>query len=290
MLLFGLFMKDNAFAKDLEAKTEKELLGEETLDPSPPESIPAKKSHIVSATIQKQADDPLPAVLNFQIQNFFIPSTYGKDGFSNALVLEPVIPIVIDNFPDTIIRPCFTVLATTTEGTTGVGDFFYLQAWLLPPGGEWGAWGIGPVIVFPTATSKMTGQGKWQAGPFFSFSVNIVKNWQFGILIYNPISFAGDDTREAVNTLYFQPTATYNLPDGWFVGLGSQTHSFNWKNGGAPTLFASVQGGRVFKIGSQPVSLGLAPFYAFLHDGATPRYGAQFTWTFLFPTKYQKSL
>ena len=61
------------------------------------------------------------------------------------------------------------------------------------------------------------------------------------------------------------PTFTFNLKEGWFVGLSDYNWTFNWEHGGtaamplgvSATLPLGVQVGKVVTIGRQPVSLSV---------------------------------
>jgi len=242
----------------------------------------------VSLKLQKQVTNPLPVVLNVKLQNFFIPSHYERKGYSNRLVLKPVIPISFDNFTDIVFRPTLPILVTTPNGTFGMGDLLVVQVFILPFSGEWGRWAVGPSLSFPTATHRETGTGKWTAGATSAVIIEKFKRWQIGVVVRNLTSYAGDSSRHDINALSIQPILAYHLPGGWFVGLGRQPTIFNWERGGAATVVAAVAGGKVFKVGSQPVALSLSPFYTPIHDGPTPKWGFQFTWTMLFPNKYQR--
>jgi len=48
-----------------------------------------------------------------------------------------------------------------------------------------------------------------------------------GAIIQNPISYAGYPDRPGVNNMIITPTFTFNLKEGWFVGLSDYNFSFN---------------------------------------------------------------
>ena len=53
------------------------------------------------------------------------------------------------------------------------------------------------------------------------------------------------------------PTFTFNLAEGWFVGLSDYNFTFNWESGGAATVPLGLQVGKVVTLGKQPVSLSV---------------------------------
>jgi hypothetical protein len=102
-----------------------------------------------------------------------------------------------------------------------------------------------------------------------------------GVLVQNPISFAGDKDRKDANAMILQPFLTYQLSNGWFVRSQPQMF-FNWKTG-KQTLPLDLGVGRVFKIGRQNVNCFVEPFWNTSHDGPSPRYGISLGLTLLYP-------
>ena len=140
-------------------------------------------------------------------------------------------------------------------GVTGVGDLQLFDLFTFKQ--SWGRWGFGPALVFPTASANALGSGKWQAGPSFALIYTGIKNLTAGGIVQNPISFAGDANRPNVNNMIITPTFTFNLKEGWFVGMSDYNWNFNWEDGGAATIPLGIQVGKVITIGRQPVSLSV---------------------------------
>ncbi|MGA2411949.1 MAG: neuromedin U, partial [Candidatus Binataceae bacterium] len=140
--------------------------------------------------------------------------------------------------------------------------------------------GVGPTFVFPTATDQSTGQGKWQAGPAIAAAFT-PRKWLLGVLAQNPISFAGDSRRPAVNALVLQPFITYQLGYGWFFRSEPQM-IFDWET---DKQLLPLEGGvgRVFKIGPQYVNCFVEPAWNVSHDGPAPRYAINFGLSLLYP-------
>lgn len=112
-----------------------------------------------------------------------------------------------------------------------------------------------------------------------------IRHLQLGIIVQNPISFAGAGDRSDVNQLQVQPIGQYNLPDGWYVSMGDFTWSFDWENGGAATIPLAFQAGRVVEVFGQKWNLALEPFYVVAHDGPGPRWGFRFGLSLLLPER-----
>jgi len=100
---------------------------------------------------------------NFKLEN-------GR--WNNNWNFQPVLPVSLTRDVNLITRPVmpfYNIVPHETapgqfERTAGLGDMVLLE--LLSPAHA-GPWllGAGPTFIFPTATSKFTGQGKVQAGP-----------------------------------------------------------------------------------------------------------------------------
>ena len=86
----------------------------------------------------------------------------------------------------------------------GVGDLAWLTLFLVEGSKQWGALGLGPVIVFPTASHSEMGDGKYQVGPALGYVNKAVKGWQFALLLQQYFSVAGDPRRSRVNQLTLQ--------------------------------------------------------------------------------------
>jgi len=140
--------------------------------------------------------------------------------------------------------------------------------------------GFGPALVLPTGADDRTGSGKWQAGPNFIYINTASHKMEWGILAYHTWSFTGAQNREDVSQTSFQPIFTYHLDDGWYLSTGDHTMSYDWEaeKWDLPVTFGP---GRTFKIGAQPVSIYLNPYYN-VGDDIGDEWGVKFSWAFLF--------
>jgi len=99
-----------------------------------------------------------------------------------------------------------------------------------------------------------------------------VKHLQLGAVFENPVSFAGDSSRDSVNALSITPTLTYNLPHGWFGGYSDFDWTFDWKNNGGTTIPVGLQVGKVFKLGSMPCSFSVEGAYVAVPPSDAPEW------------------
>jgi hypothetical protein len=236
--------------------------------------------------LNAKSADPTYPLAQVQFLNTLALTNREGEGVANELLLQPVFPIPpLKRFPiGQILRPSIP-LATTTPGpdrTTGFGDISLFDIFL-PERFSWGAVGVGPVFVFPTASDDRLGAGKWQAGPAAAVLYEAIPHLQLGVIVQNPISFAGDDDREDVNQLIVQPIAQYNFPDGWYASMGDFNWTFDWEDGGAATIPLALQLGRVVKIGRYDYNLSIEGAYTVANDGPAPRWMIRFGFSLLLP-------
>jgi hypothetical protein len=244
-------------------KTCKERARSSALNQPAPQT--SQKDQALSASeLASQINNPAAPVTFVQFRNILFPNVPGTDGVTNSFQIQPVIPIHKSKkipFLQLIKMTLPISSAPAPISKKGLGDLQFFD--LVSIKQSWGRWGFGPALVFPTATSKALGEGKWQAGPSFALIYTGAENLTVGAVLQNPISFAGDSSRPPVNNLIITPTFTYNVPGylfpgywkhGWFVGLSDYNITFDWRNGGAATIPLGPQVGRVFHIGGQPFS------------------------------------
>jgi hypothetical protein len=186
--------------------------------------------------------------------------------------------------------------AETTGGEYGIGDMsptFFLSP--AKPGNI--IWGVGPAMVFPTATSTTLGQGKLSFGPSV---VALIQpgHWTLGFLVNNVFSVVGSSHRPSVNQMTLQYFITYNLKKGWNINSGPIVTA-NWHNGaegdaangddttpgGRWTMPFGGGVGRVMRLGMQPVNLS-ANFYGnAVHPPGASSWGMRLQIALLFPKK-----
>lgn len=252
-------------------------------DQAPAPQEPAAKTTGASPSAQdlaNQVNNPAAPVTFIQFRDILVPSVSGTNGVTNSLQMQPVLPIgPFKSFPWVqlvkITMPSYVAVPGSVNlqefGVTGVGDLQVFD--LVSVKQSWGRWGFGPALVFPTASANATGAGKWQAGPAFAAIYTGIKNLTVGAVIQNPISFAGSPNRPNVNNMIITPTFTYNLKEGWFVGLSDYNFSFNWEDGGAATVPLGVQVGKVLTFFKQPISLSVEAGGTAVRPAGTPNPG-----------------
>lgn len=252
----------------------------------PTASAEEKKDDHPAKSLTAQASDPNAPIIQLSITNFYSPKVYNADGTYNLFEVQPVIPIPkLEHFPvKQILRPTVPVLKLP-DGTSGMGDINMLHLFI-PDLEDWGSWGLGYTFTFPTATDDELGSGKWQVGPAATATYYGIKNWQFGGIVSNTVSFAGDSSRADVNMFTFQPILN-RIIGKWYLGIGDLVWTYNWENSGGWTIPMGLQLGRITKIGKHNYNISVEFGYTLAHenDVETPEWGFRLGFVFLIPEK-----
>jgi hypothetical protein len=206
--------------------------------------------------IAKQSSNPAAPLTQFMFRDILLPVTPGANGPSNAIGINPVLPIGPFRSLPFMQLMKLTLSYVSLPGPqpqTGISDLtlFDLAAFKK----KWGTIGFGLSLIIPTASDSSLGAGKWQAGPAVALIYTDVKNLTVGAVFQNITSFAGPSDRSSQNNLIVSPTFTLILKNGWFTGLSDFNWNFDWEHGGEATIPVGVQLGRIFTIGKQPISL-----------------------------------
>jgi hypothetical protein len=241
---------------------------------------------VAQSNLTFQASAPLSSIMQVRLRDVYTPQFMDLRGWGNVFAIDVTMPLPAYRLLPFRHLSLLTIPAavTTPSGLTGFGDLRVVDIALLHEGDKF-LWGLGPVLVFPTATDQRTGQEKWQAGPAAAGAF-VSKRWLVGVLALNPISFAGNVERSTVNYMLLQPFVTYQLGQGWFVRSQPQMY-FDWKTGNN-ILPLDLGVGRAFKIGRQDVSCFVQPFWNFASGGHPPRYGFTAGFSLLYPNFWRR--
>jgi hypothetical protein len=242
---------------------------------------------VSQSELVNQANAPISSIFQIRLQDSYAPAFQGalrgQGNFFSIAVGMPLPQYRLLPFPQLsllTIPAAVTLPLPDPIGTvTGFGDIRFVDLAILDAGHSL-LFGIGPTFVFPTASDITSGQGKWQVGPAAAAAF-APRNWLFGVLAQNPISFAGDSTQPQANALFLQPFITYQLGHGWFIRSEPQM-IFDWESN-KQQLPIDLGIGRVFKIGSQYVNSFVEPAWNVSADGPAPRYAITFGFALLYP-------
>jgi len=241
-----------------------------------------------ASDLAKKTQNPVADLISLPLQwnSYFETGPKGKT--QNVLLIQPVIPVSLNDDWNFIARPIIPLLEQpplidTQNRNHGLGNIQF-QGFFSPKEkvGDW-IIGFGPYLEFPTNSGPdgRFGSDNWSAGPAF-VALKMEGPWVYGGLVTQLWSYQGNDPE--VNTTAFQPFINYNMQDGWYLS-SAPVITANWSADSSQQWTVPIGGGvgKVFKIGKQPVNASIRAY----HNVESPRNGSdwqlQFQIQFLFP-------
>lgn len=138
-------------------------------------------------------------------------------------------------------------------------------------------WGLGPTAVFPTATDRHLGNGKWQLGGALA-AVYMDETWVVGVFPQQWWSVGGDPDRKEVSLTKAQYFIWYSPAPTWQVGM-SPNVLIDWsqkKAEDALTLPVGLGLAKLLMLGELPLKIALEADYSIIR----PRNMEGAEWTF----------
>jgi hypothetical protein len=187
------------------------------------------------ADLAQELSNPLADLMSIPFQmNYDRDIGPFDDGWRLQTNIQPVIPFHLNDDWNLITR---TIVPLTHQedifagagSQFGLGDI-NLSLFFSPrePTSSGITWGVGPVLLFPTATESLLGAKKWGAGPA-AVALTTRGPWTVGMLANHLWSYGGDSDRQDISTTFVQPFAAYTWPSAWTVSVLSEC-SYNWKS------------------------------------------------------------
>lgn len=234
--------------------------------------------------LAKQLANPVAALISLPLQNNFNFNTGTNNGFQYNLNVQPVVPISISTKWNMISRSIVPVFfqndaPETGDSRAGLGDI--VQSLFFSPkaatdGGI--VWGVGPVLLIPSATSDIFAGNKWATGPN-AVILKIKGPWTYGGLANHMWSFAGNGN--SINATFFQPFVTYASASGSSLTIASENIQ-SWNNdifGG----FIGMYYAKVLKLGKQLAQFGGGPKVYYGNNPSNPQWGIRANIILLYP-------
>ena len=211
------------------------------------------------ADLAQELTNPLADLMTIPIQMNFDNNIGSNDQGSKITTnVQPVIPFHLNDDWNLISRTIMPVIYQDDifpgEGSQfGLGDI-NMSLFFSPkkPTSDGVIWGVGPVLLFPTATDSLLGAKKWGAGPA-GVVLTMRGPWTMGGLANHIWSFAGDSDRPDINNTFLQPFVAYTWPNAWTVSVQSESN-YNWETE-KWSIPLNVAASKLVRIGRLPVSL-----------------------------------
>jgi hypothetical protein len=211
------------------------------------------------ADLAQQLSNPLANLISLPMQMNIDQDLGPTDkGTKVQTNVQPVIPFDLGGDWNLITRTIIPViwqddLYPGAGSQFGLGDI-NLSLFFSPKAPTAGGltWGVGPVILLPTATDSKLGAKKWGAGPAMVV-LTTRGSWTLGALANQLWSFAGDSDRPDISSAFVQPFVAYNTPTAWTFSMQSES-TYNWKTErwSVPLNFSVA---KLVVFGKLPVSL-----------------------------------
>jgi hypothetical protein len=251
-------------------------------------AAPARGQPDRAAELAKKLANPVASLVTVPVQ--YNSDSYGgaNDGASvDRLVLLPVVPFSLNqdwNLISRTILPFVDQTGFPVAGLneSGLGDTT-LSLFLSPksPTADGWIWGVGPILLLPTASKDALGTDKWGVGPT-GVILRQSGPWTVGLLAGHIWSVAGNDGRADVSNTTLQPFFSYTTAT--HTTIGAYTESvYGWKSKQwqVPLIFQASQ---LLKLGPQIVQLAVAAkYWAASPENGPEGWGLRLQLTFLFP-------
>ncbi len=237
--------------------------------------------------LAKQAQNPVANMISLPFQNNTDFNVGPEEETKNTLNIQPVWPFEITDDLNLITRTIFPIVSLpgslTADGdsVTGLGDTTF-TAFFSPSKPGKITWGVGPVLLFPTATDDDLGADKWGAGA----SVVVLAmpgKWVIGSLFSNIWSVGGSGDQD-INLFNWQYFINYNMPNGWYLASAPIIIA-NWEADSDNRWTIPFGGGvgKIFNVGKQPLNAQLTAYYNVEKPEYGPDWQLRFQLVFLFP-------
>jgi len=211
------------------------------------------------AELAQELTNPLADLMSVPIQmNYDGDIGPLDDGWKLQTNIQPVIPFELGGNWNLISRTIMPVVYQEdiypgAGSQFGLGDI-NLSLFLSPRNPTSGGitWGVGPVLLLPSASEPLLGGKKWGAGPS-AVALMTRGPWTVGALANHIWSFAGDSDRPDISNTFIQPFAAYTWPSAWTASVQSES-SYNWETE-KWSVPVNVSLSKLVKLGRLPVSL-----------------------------------
>ncbi len=235
-----------------------------------------------------QLANPISSLISLPIQaNYDTDLGSDEEGSVWRVNVQPVIPFSLGERWNLISRTILPLIDQSDVpapgfGESGLGDT--VQSFFFSPKAPTSSgliWGIGPVLLLPTASDDALGAEKWGAG---LTAVVLKQNgpWTIGGLANHIESVAGEDDRADVSATFAQPFLSFVTKSKTTLGLNTEA-TYDWRSE-QWSVPINLTVSQLTAAGKQPLQLGAGiRYWLESADGGPQDWGARLMLTFLFP-------
>ncbi len=240
------------------------------------------------AEMAKKLANPLASMISMPMQlNYDHDMGTDDSGDRYLLNIQPVVPISLTENWNVISRTILPVitqneLVSGSGRQSGLGDTTE-TLWFSPvkPTDKGLIWGIGPVVLIPTATDDLLGGEKWGVGPT-AIVLKQIGGMTIGALGNHIWSVAGSDNREDINSTFIQPFLAYNTPAAWTYTINLES-SYDWESE-QWSIPVNLMVSKLKRYGHQMINYqGGVRYWIESTDSGPEGLGLRFAVTLLFP-------
>jgi hypothetical protein len=251
-----------------------------------------------TAELAKKLANPVASLISVPIQNNWDFGIGPANAMRYTANIQPVIPFSLNEDWNLITRTILPVIYAESpvqggSDKSGLGDL--VQSFFFSPKAPVGGWilAAGPVALWPTATDRALGFGKWGAGPT-ALALQQKNGWTYGLLANHLWSYAtagrytassagdaSDGSDAQVNATFIQPFVSHTTKTYTTFGLNTES-TYDWSHS-QWTVPINMTVSQLLKIGKQPVQFSLGVRYYAEKPSGGPDWGLRFAVTFLFP-------
>jgi len=219
----------------------------------------AARAQSQDAELAQELTNPLADLVSVPIQmNFDRDIGPADKGTKVTTNVQPVVPFRLSQDWNLISRTIVPIvyqdeIRPGSGSQFGLGDInttLFFSPVKPTAGGL--IWGVGPVFLLPTGTDDLLSAKKWAAGPA-GLVLTIRGPWTIGMLANQLWSFAGNDSRQDINSTFLQPFVAYTWPSAWTLAVQSEsTYNRETEQWSVPI---NVGLSKLVRLGRLPVSL-----------------------------------